>query len=113
MLFLTLGVIGIAIPVLPTTPFLLLAAACYMRGSERMHRWLMNNRVLGQYIRNYSDGRGVSMRFKAFTIALLWLTILVTAFIVLSDILIQLILVAVAILVSIHIGTIKTLKVDS
>ena len=108
---LAIGVIGVAIPLLPTTPFLLLAAACYMRGSKRMHRWLMNNRVLGQYIRNYAEGRGVSVRFKIFTIALLWITILFTAFIILSEPIIQTILVLIAVLVSIHVARIKTLKV--
>lgn len=75
-----------------------------------MHRWLMDNRVLGQYLRNYTEGRGVPMRFKVFTVALLWATILFTAFVVLSETVIQIILVLIAILVIVHIAKIKTLS---
>src|SRR4030043_2259032 len=70
-----LGIIGIFTPILPTTPFLLLAAACYLRSSPRFHRWLMNNRIFGSYIRNYTEGRGIPIKVKLFTIALLWATI--------------------------------------
>src|SRR3989337_3676982 len=71
--FLGLGVLGIALPVLPTTPFLLLSAACYYKGSKRMHNWLLNNKWFGGYIRNYMEGRGIPLRTKAFAMALLWL----------------------------------------
>ena len=70
-----LGVLGVFLPVLPTTPFLLLAAVCYARGSERCHRWLLTNRLFGRYIRDYREGRGVSLRHKVAALALLWLTI--------------------------------------
>ena len=73
-----LGIIGIFIPILPTTPFLLLAAACYMRSSERFYQWLINNRIFGAYVRNYIEGRGMPVRIKMFTILLLWLTIALT-----------------------------------
>ena len=51
-LSLVLGIVGVFVPLLPTTPFLLLAAACYARGSERLYRWLVGHRYLGQYIRD-------------------------------------------------------------
>jgi len=61
-LLLVIGSIGVVIPVLPTTPFLLLAAACYIRSSERMHRWMLNNRIFGEFIRNYREERGITLR---------------------------------------------------
>ncbi len=70
-----LGVAGMFLPLLPTTPFLLLAAFCYARSSRRYYDWLMTNRWFGEYIRNYREGRGIPLRQKAGVITLLWLTI--------------------------------------
>ena len=70
-----LGVLGMFLPVLPTTPFLLLAAICYARSSKRFYNWLMTNRWCGAYIRNYREGRGIPLKQKVLTILLLWLTI--------------------------------------
>jgi len=63
------------LPVLPTTPFLLLAAACYVRSSERFYAWLITNQWLGEYIKNYQEGRGMPRRTKIVVITMLWLTI--------------------------------------
>ena len=68
-----LAVLGLFLPLLPTTPFLLLASACYVRSSERLHGWLMSNRVLGGYIRNFQERRGIPLRAKFVTVAVLWL----------------------------------------
>jgi len=73
---LVLAVLGLFLPLLPTTPFLLLASACYVRSSERLHGWLMGNRVLGGYIRNFQERRGVPVRAKVTTVVLLWLPLL-------------------------------------
>jgi uncharacterized membrane protein YbaN (DUF454 family) len=67
-----LGILGIFLPLMPTTVFLLLAAACYARSSERFHRRLVEHPVLGAYI---SQRRGMTTRQKVFTLALLWLTL--------------------------------------
>jgi uncharacterized protein len=71
-LSLVLGIIGIFLPLLPTTPFLLLASACYLRGSERMHRWLLNQGRLGAYIRRYEEGRGIPLRAKVLAMLMMW-----------------------------------------
>ena len=109
-IFLGLGIIGIFLPILPTTPFLLLAAACYARSSKRFYDWLMNNRWFGNYIKNYREGRGVPLKVKVFTISLLWITILASVFFIISNFLIEIILIIIAIGVTIHILTIKTIK---
>ncbi len=70
-----IGVIGIVVPLLPTTPFLLLAAICYARSSQRLHRALLTNRFLGSYISNYIAGRGMTRRAKMWTLSLLWIGI--------------------------------------
>jgi uncharacterized protein len=74
-LFVALGVLGIFLPLLPTTVFLLLAAYCYSHSSERFHNWLLNNRWCGPYIQNYRSGRGISARQKATTLFFLWASI--------------------------------------
>jgi len=101
------GIVGIFVPILPTTPFLLLAAACYVRSSERFYRWLLGNRVLGTYVRNYIEGRGMPWRIKAFTIALLWTTIGISIYLAIEDQVIRIVLLVVAIAVSVHIVLIR------
>src|SRR3972149_1860657 len=71
---LVLGAIGIVLPILPTTPFLLLSAACYLRSSERMHKWLLGNRWFGEYIKNYQAGRGIPIKTKIIAVTVLWTT---------------------------------------
>lgn len=70
-----LGIIGIFLPVLPTTPFLLLSAACYARGSVRFYNWLMNNRIFGQYIHDWRTRQCIPLRTKIFAISLILITI--------------------------------------
>lgn len=107
-LFLFLAVIGIILPLLPTTPFLLLAAACYAKSSKRFYRWLLNNRLFGKTIKNYYEGKGVSMKFKIFTISLLWITIGITIFLIINILWLKLLLFVIATGVTIHIIFIKS-----
>jgi uncharacterized protein len=108
---LALGAIGVFLPILPTTPFLLLSAACYMRSSERMHKWLLNNRWFGNYIRNYQEGKGIPLKTKVLAMIVLWVAILYSAFIALDEILIaQIALFVVALGVSIHLIRLPNLK---
>jgi len=104
---LSLGVIGIVLPILPTTPFLLLAAACYARSSKKFYDWLLNNRILGAYIRNYIEGKGMPIKVKIFTISLLWITILVSAFLFIQILWVRIVLIIIAIAVTIHILLIR------
>jgi len=70
-----LGVIGIFLPVLPTTPFLLLAAACFARSSPRFYHWLVDHPRLGPWIRDYLQGNGIPLKGKVYAIGLMWLSI--------------------------------------
>ncbi len=70
-LFLGLGLLGVILPILPTTPFLLLTAACYAHGSEKFYLALMENRFLGPYIRDWREGNGIPLRTKVWVILLL------------------------------------------
>jgi hypothetical protein len=107
-----LGIIGIFVPILPTTPFLLLAAACYMRSSERFYQWLTNNRVFGAYVRNYIEGRGMPRRIKVFTILLLWVGIGLSIAFGVQNTVVRIVLVSIAIGVTVHIALIRKRKVE-
>jgi uncharacterized membrane protein YbaN (DUF454 family) len=109
-IFLAIGLIGVVIPILPTTPFLLLAAVCYLRGSKRMHDWLLNNKWVGEYIRNYREGRGIRARTKVIIITLLWATILYSTIFIAKHLAIQVLLIVIASAVTVHILTLKTLE---
>jgi len=76
--FLFLGILGIFVPGLPTTPFLLLTAAMYVRGSERLYNKLIGNRYVGKYIKNYRERRGMSIRQKVYSIVLMWVMITIS-----------------------------------
>ncbi len=102
-LSLVLGILGIFIPLLPTTPFLLLSAALYARSSERFYHWLLNNKWLGRYIRDYREGRGVPLGVKIVSINLLWITIGYAAFYLIDPIWLKILLLFIALIVSIHI----------
>jgi len=107
-IFLVIGAVGVVIPVLPTTPFLLLATACYVRGSDRLHHWLLNNRVFGGFIRNYKEGKGITFRNKLLTTAFLWVTISFSALFIVENPMIQGLLFFIAIAVSVHILLLPT-----
>ncbi|MGK9067448.1 YbaN family protein [Stutzerimonas chloritidismutans] len=77
-----LGVIGIFLPVLPTTPFLLLAAACFARSSQRFYDWLVGHPRLGPWFRDYLDGKGIPLKGKVYAISLMWLSIGVSCWLV-------------------------------
>jgi hypothetical protein len=112
-----LGAIGMVLPLLPTTPLLLAAAACYCKSSDRMYNWLLNNKWFGEYIRNYKEGRGLPMKTKITALIVLWVTIGFSTIFVLHRLLpaqlvlpMQLIMIAVAVAVSIHILRLPTFK---
>ena len=109
---LALGTIGILVPVLPTTPFLLLAAACYARGSARLHDRLVNSRFLGEYIRDYRDRRAIKLNVKISAIAMVWLSIGISILAV-DPAWLRLLLGAIAVAVTAHILTLRTIRPGS
>lgn len=111
ILLVAIGVIGIFLPLLPTTIFLILASACFIKGSPKANEWLRNHKILGVYIKNYQDKTGLSIKAKVFNITLLWIMILSSAFFFTEELLIRLLLLAIAIGVTIHLLMIKTKKV--
>lgn len=108
-LALILGLIGIIVPVLPTTPFLLFSAACFIRSSDRLYHWLIHHKVFGEYIRNYREHKAIPLKTKVFSVVMLWITILFSVIYVVDSMYIQIALIGIAIAVSAHILHFKTL----
>jgi uncharacterized protein len=109
-IFVGLGVLGVFLPLLPATPFFLLAAACYVRSSQTFYDWLLNNRVIGGYIKDYREKRGIRLRAKIIAIALLWISILYTAIFAVNSITARAILVMIAIGTTTYLLSIRTIK---
>lgn len=111
-LFVALGTLGIFLPLLPTTPFLLLASACYIRSSEKLYNRLLYSKWFGEHIKNYRDGKGMPLHAKVISIALLWLTIGYSYFYVVEEFVGRVILVCILLAVTTIILSIRTLKTD-
>lgn len=105
---LAVGVVGVVVPVLPTTPFLILTALCYARGSSRAYRWLVTNRLFGRYLNDYLCGRGVSRMVKAAALVLLWAVIAVTVVLLTERLWLRLLLPVIAAAVTVHVLMLKT-----
>ena len=99
-----ISIIGIFIPILPTTPFVLLAAGLYAKSSIRFYNWLINNRILGKYIKNYREGKGIPLKVKIIAISILWITIGYSAIFAIDILWVRILLVLIAIGVTIHIA---------
>lgn len=102
------GIIGIFLPVLPTTPFLLLAAYCYIRSSKKLYQWLINNKILGDYIYIYMNYKAVLKSTKIYATVFLWLSLIVSMMII-ETWWIHIILLSVGIGVSVHLSSLKTM----
>jgi len=103
-----LGTAGIFLPLLPTTPFLLLAAACFIRSSDRLYQWLIHNRWFGSYIRNYREHRALSLRAKVIALILLWTTMTYSIFFLVTNKALQVLLLLIAAIVTIYLFSLKT-----
>ncbi len=110
-LFVFIGVVGIFLPLLPTTIFLILASACFVKGSPRANEWLRNHKILGTYLKSYQDKTGLTTKVKVFNIAFLWIMILISAYFFTEEFYIRLLLLAIAIGVTIHLLMVKTKRV--
>lgn len=110
LISLGLGILGAFLPVLPTTPLLLLAAALFLRGNRRLYDWLMNHPKLGPYITNFMKHKAIPLRVKIVAVSMLWITLLYCAIWVAGHWAFRLFFILIAIGVTIHILSYKTLK---
>jgi len=107
---LVIGAIGIFLPVIPTTPLVILAAACYYRGSERLHAWILSSRWFGETIENYQAGRGLTRDTKMRAIFLMWTSIIISAWFFVSNLFVRVAMIGVAIGVTVYLVRLPTLE---
>jgi uncharacterized membrane protein YbaN (DUF454 family) len=108
-LALGLGLIGIFVPLLPTTPLLLLAAGCFMRSSPRLYTWLIHRKWFGKYIHHYREHRAITTQARIVTLLLLWSVIGVTAIFIVDLWWLRVLLGVVAVSVTLHLFHLKRL----
>lgn len=108
MISLGLAILGIFLPVLPTTPLLLLAAALFLRSNERLYQWLMNHPRFGRYISNFTVHKSIPLHVKVFSVITLWLTLLYCAVFVAEHWAFRAFFILIAVGVTIHILSYKT-----
>jgi len=113
LLALALGLIGVVLPLLPTTPFLLLAAFCFFHGSARLHGWLESHPWMGKQLRLWREQRAISKTVKLSAITYLWLTISISLGFFVTQAWHCSLLLAVAIIVTLYILNLKTLPVEN
>ncbi len=109
-LSLFMGIVGIFLPILPTTPFMLLSAFLYAQSSQRLYNFLITNKIFGKYLNNYKQGKGIPLNSKILSISLLWISIHYTTFFLIDLIYLKVLLSYIAIMVTVHIAGNKTYK---
>jgi len=105
-----LGIAGVFIPLLPTTPFLLLAAACFIRSSDRLHRWLLTNRWVGGHIRNYMEHRATTPATKVGSITMLWCALALAGALFTRSWAVRSLLLLIGVGVTVHLATLRTVR---
>lgn len=100
-----LGGLGILLPILPTTPFLLLSLACFVKSSDKLYSFILNNKYLAPYVKDYLNGNGIPFKTKIRAILLIWITIGFSVIFILDNTIIRLMLLSIASIVSIYIWT--------
>ena len=108
--FIFLSVLGAILPLVPTTPFLIVAAACFYKSSGRFYRWIMFNRFFGQYLRDYTSGKGIPLHIKILSVIFLWVSTLVSVFIFIPYLWLEIVVITLNLAITIHIFWSRTKK---
>jgi len=106
----SLGLIGIPVPGLPTTPFMILAAACFARSSQRFYDWIINNKLFGSHVKNYREGNGIPKRSKPIILGTMWIFVSFAVLVAIPD---DVQVAKIATVVLALIGTIFILRIPS
>ena len=107
-LALAAGILGVFLPILPTTPFVLLAAWCFLRSSEKLYEWVINNETFGPTVLNFQQGKGITQKTRIRAIVMMWVTISVSAYFFVSNLYVIALMYLIAISVSLYLFRLPT-----
>ena len=102
--------IGIVLPIIPTTPFALLSAACYYNGSKRLQSWLSHNEMFGPIIRDYEEHGGMRKATKIKALTIMWVAVLASALLILDTLMMRALVVLIAVIGTVSMLRIKTIE---
>ena len=85
LLFTVVGLIGLIVPGLPTTPLMIVAAACFFRSSKRLFNWVLSNKYFGNYVKDFREGRGMPRKAKFIALGFIWLFVSISVFVGIPD----------------------------
>jgi len=102
--------IGIVLPIIPTTPFVLLSAACYYNGSKRLQSWLSHNEMFGPIIRDYEEHGGMRKATKIKALTIMWVAVLASALLILDTLMMRALVVLIAVIGTVSMLRIKTIE---
>ena len=106
--FTFLAILGAILPLVPTTPFLIMAAACFYRSSERFYHMIMYNKYFGHYLRDYKSGIGIPLRVKIMALVFTWTSTLVSVFVFIPFLWLEILVVVVNLAITVHLLLVKT-----
>lgn len=109
MVSLVLGVIGVLLPVMPTMPFVIVAAWCFLRSSERLYTWIVGHPQFGPPLESYLRYKGITMQAKVISIAMLWVSITTTSFVIVDALWLRATLLGAAAAVTVYLVLMRTL----
>ena len=110
IIFMGIVYAGILVPGLPTTPFLLLSAGCFIRSSQKLYTSLINNRLFGTYIKNFHEQKAMTRTSKKYAIALMWIMILISVLLIIKNIYLKILILVIGLIGSFFMGRIKVLS---
>lgn len=110
LLSLIFAIIGIFLPILPTTPFLLLSSFLFLKSSKKLHNWLIEHKIFGQYIKDFQQEKAIPVKIKILSVSMLWLSIISSVIFFTDKIWLKILLITIAVGVTIHILNYKTKK---
>ena len=108
-LALAAGVLGVFLPILPTTPFVLLAAWCFLRSSDKLYAWVIDNETFGPTVKNYQEGKGITQKTRIKAIVMMWATISISVYFFVSNLYVIAVMYLIAISVSLYLYRLPTI----